>query len=330
MPITHNFTASPPNQPGFFSPATAAANFCEIDYAITPYLAEFINSLTNLTYIYYALTTLPLSSSPFNPLTYPLTNTSLLLVGLGSFAFHATLKHIAQICDELAMYAIVSSLNYAVYSHRMFTSQISRFILGSVLLFSTGVVGYVNLISPTGARDDIHNAIFVVLLTTFWPRVLWLINHAGPSSPTPPATNPKQSSPRQKATRHHQLSRFRFSAFSFLAGFAIWLIDGLYCYQLRAIREKIGLPFAWLLEFHGVWHVLTAVGAGGFVRLVGELTTTAEGRGEGVMGAELGGELRKAGGGPGRGRGRGNGSVEKRKFELEKDKDSGMRIGGWE
>lgn len=39
----------------FWGAPTANSNFCEEDYLVTRYIAEFINSLSNLAYIFYAI-----------------------------------------------------------------------------------------------------------------------------------------------------------------------------------------------------------------------------------------------------------------------------------
>ncbi|ERT01001.1 hypothetical protein HMPREF1624_02237 [Sporothrix schenckii ATCC 58251] len=46
-----------------------------------------------------------------------------------------------------------------------------------------------------------------------------------------------------------------------LVGYGLWNIDREFCAQLRSVRAKMGLPWAWLLELHGWWHVLTAISA---------------------------------------------------------------------
>lgn len=48
----HNlrFDGDPHAHSGFWGPPTSACNFCEEDYAVTRYVAEFINTLTNLAY----------------------------------------------------------------------------------------------------------------------------------------------------------------------------------------------------------------------------------------------------------------------------------------
>ena len=274
----HNFTATPPNNIGYFSPQTAAVNFCEIDYTTTTYIAEFINTLTNVTYVYLAAATATASTTRWNIASWPWINIALLLVGIGSAAFHATLQHSAQMADELSMYMLMTTLNYRIYTYRWFTSLEAKRTVKAGLAAATAYVGYFNITATNGANDTLHLTLFVSLITTFWPRVMWLIYHdeprlqkeRGPSSP--PSGTERQSAGRRDGIRGIHLSKFRLGAFCFLSGFGAWLIDGLYCHQLRDIRARIGLPLAWLLELHGVWHVLTAVGAGIFVQLVADLT----------------------------------------------------------
>ncbi|UZP39573.1 hypothetical protein NXS19_007389 [Fusarium pseudograminearum] len=61
------------------------------------------------------------------------------------------------------------------------------------------------------------------------------------------------------------------ATFTCLFGYLIWNIDLEFCHQLRAYRQKIGLPWAFLLEFHGWWHILTAVGASQFMNVLREV-----------------------------------------------------------
>jgi dihydroceramidase len=58
----------------------------------------------------------------------------------------------------------------------------------------------------------------------------------------------------------------------FLAvGYTLWQIDLEKCIELRQLKQALGLPWAWVFELHGWWHVLTALGASQYVRLIREL-----------------------------------------------------------
>ena len=39
----------------------------------------------------------------------------------------------------------------------------------------------------------------------------------------------------------------------FLGGFCLWTLDNEYCSTFRRWRKEIGMPWGFLLEFHGWW-----------------------------------------------------------------------------
>lgn len=86
-------------------------SFCEEDYAFTPYVAEFINTISNLAYCYCAYLYTKDGS-------WDLQAAALTLVGIGSFAFHATLMHEAQYADDLSMLILAASFQIPVSIRR--------------------------------------------------------------------------------------------------------------------------------------------------------------------------------------------------------------------
>jgi dihydroceramidase len=269
MGITHNFTGDPLSASGYWAPQTSAANFCEMDYNVSYYIAEFINTLSNLAYIWQAIITLPSSQRgggrEFALWKWPVSNLALVLVGLGSGAFHLTLLHEAQIVDESGMYAIVGALDYSLWTYG--ASQYETLSLGLLLSGAVfGVIGWNFTQGDGGADTAVHLVLFIALLTALWPRALYMIK--------------KQSRERREASglkgkdevAGKLMREFKLGVVYFFSGFGLWLIDGGFCHGLRGIRAMISMPLAWLLEFHGWWHLLTAMGAGQFVWVARELT----------------------------------------------------------
>ncbi|KAM0563074.1 hypothetical protein ACHAPJ_001920 [Fusarium lateritium] len=62
---------------------------------------------------------------------------------------------------------------------------------------------------------------------------------------------------------------------SFGLGYIVWLIDEFACRYLTSARHVVGLPVAFLLELHGWWHILTAIGGYTAVAVI-DLVTTQE------------------------------------------------------
>ena len=270
--MDHNFTGDPLAMSGYWSPQTSAANFCEIDYEVSHYIAEFINTFSNLAFVWQAVVTLPPhlrgNGREFKVWNWPVEALSLLLVGLGSAAFHMTLLHETQIVDESGMYAITGALDYTLWSYGL--SDIGKTALGTLIGgLVSGVVGWNFMGTHDGKADNaIHLALFVGLLTALWPRALYLIK--------------KQSSIRKQAgdfkgrdeVAGKLMREFRLGVLYFFVGFGLWLFEGQFCYGLRNIRGFTGMPLGWVLELHGWWHILTAMGAGRFVWTARELTAS--------------------------------------------------------
>ena len=101
---------------GYWGPPTSSINWCERDYTHTPYIAEFYNTLSNLPII--VLSAWAYVRSTRGPTTQPIQVQHcylyLLVVFVGSFAFHATLTYAGQIADEFPMIAGVCAYHVAL------------------------------------------------------------------------------------------------------------------------------------------------------------------------------------------------------------------------
>jgi dihydroceramidase len=64
----------------------------------------------------------------------------------------------------------------------------------------------------------------------------------------------------------------------FVTGFAIWNVDNAICGKLTQWKRVIGMPWSFLLELHGWWHVFTGAGAYIFIALVEYLTSEDAGK----------------------------------------------------
>jgi dihydroceramidase len=176
-------------------------------------------------------------------------STSLFVLGVCSFLFHATLHQSMQFADELAM-------------------------LGLAWAMLLGIIS----IGPPSPRDGIIKAALAVFFPAFSAFYVWsgqIIYHAtafmfivilitlrgyyllyGPLAEMPEA--------KFKEWRVHGTKALAVLVF----GYALWHLDLECCAGLRALRKSVGLPWAWLLEMHGWWHILTAISADIFIRNV--------------------------------------------------------------
>jgi dihydroceramidase len=180
---------------------------------------------------------------------------SLVLVGVCSFIFHASLRQTMQFGDDLSMLFLAGSLIQRLYCAGQQASTrrlITVTVYATVCLMSAYYVQSGNLV--------IHTSMFAVMLTFVWPRTLYLISRRQAQSP--------QENAQEKARLRWNFKK----AVAYLAlGFLVWNIDLEACQLLRNLRNAIGMPWAWALELHGWWHFFTALGAAVYMDLIREL-----------------------------------------------------------
>lgn len=177
---------------------------------------------------------------------------SLLILGLGSFAFHATLRQTMQFADELSMLGLGWSMLIAVFTVRKPTLQDKLIKAACAVFFPAFAVFYVQ-----SGEIVYHATAFFIILTLIVARCQYLFYFH------------KSSFPAQKMCSW--AVRGQWAIITLLVGYALWHMDLELCAQFRAIRAHVGYPWAFLLEPHGWWHILTAVSASVFMDIMREM-----------------------------------------------------------
>ncbi|KAF9418286.1 Alkaline ceramidase 3 [Podila epigama] len=118
--------------PGYWGPPTSSIDWCEDNYVVSRYIAEFFNSFSSLAMILlgeaacYSIGRLQTLLEQYDP-THPnrtslfrfrLAFRTITVVGIGSFLFHATLLHHMQMLDELPMLYSVLVLFFCLVESR--------------------------------------------------------------------------------------------------------------------------------------------------------------------------------------------------------------------
>jgi len=100
FPKSHNEN----QREGYWGAKTATMNWCEDDYEVTPYIAEFFNAMSSLLIVCNGLFGIMAHrGAVFWETRWLFAFGILFVVGFGSFAFHATLWKSMQALDELPM-----------------------------------------------------------------------------------------------------------------------------------------------------------------------------------------------------------------------------------
>jgi dihydroceramidase len=182
---------------------------------------------------------------------------SLVILGICSFLFHASLRQTMEFADELSMFVLLWSMLHTTLCIRQTAARrhlISVCLAVAMLSFSAFYIW--------SAKIIYHVVSFFVGLFGVACRTEYLFFWAA-----------DPSFPRDMAQVWNK--RALEAALISVVGYGLWTIDLEYCDVLRASRD-VGLPWAWLLEFHGWWHVLTAVGADRFMTVAREVRAQTE------------------------------------------------------
>ncbi|ORY43846.1 alkaline phytoceramidase [Rhizoclosmatium globosum] len=264
----------PAGREGFWGPTTSTLDWCEENYVISNYVAEFWNSSSNLIFIGLALFGIKtLNDIHATETRHYLSFWSLIVVAIGSMLFHGTMWYNAQMMDELPMIYNGCIMLYSGLqlfpSSSSATSSKKRVILSLLFTsYSAAVTGiYLSYKDPhfLAASHGILTGSLALLLpfqiANFSKRYVEL-----------------------SATRANGLWRlYTYTIGSYLVGFGVWSIDNNFCNVLREIRANLGTPLGFLFEFHVWWHLFAAMGGYGCITCLVYLRMLALGRKDVVL-----------------------------------------------
>lgn len=236
---------------------TSSANFCEQDYTVTPYVAEFVNTVSNVAYI-----TLAIYGYRRRPQSSILPWIALSLVGVLSGLYHASMLMHWQWGDMLSMHIGAGVVLQRIYTRNLDATATTRF---NVALVS--FIGVIVLLRQLTGSDLFHDMAFGVVVMASSVTTRRAIK-----------ADPVEGF-RVKARRQ----AYTGTALGATA-YALWLVDVFLCDRLRGMREVVGLPWAWILELHGWWHVLTALAVYYYIDLVEDIRERGDTAAAGVGG----------------------------------------------
>jgi len=90
-------------QIGFWGPVTSTIDWCETNYTITTYIAEFWNTISNISFILFGIFGVLNAYLQRFELRFAVTFLGVVAIGVGSAMFHGTLQYHFQQCDETPM-----------------------------------------------------------------------------------------------------------------------------------------------------------------------------------------------------------------------------------
>ena len=269
-----------------YSKAKSSVDWCEMNYQFTPYVAELINTITSLCFIIMGILGyfyhVPLWKRIPRIHQYShlhVDNTfswiGIMIIGIGSAAFHMTLLRIAQALDELPMIWLMLIMLYHSFliRYRYFLENINLLRLFLLILFIT----LTSIYSLFPSFYGIFLFIFISLLclTLYFTysalkNVSWYNNsrelmnsdykNYNNNNKTKPAINlllfPSSLSSSSSSSSSNS---------SLVIAPAVQLISKSLLYFIIAILfwiiDTVGCGYFWPNWFygHGIWHILVSI-----------------------------------------------------------------------
>ncbi|KAF8307453.1 alkaline phytoceramidase [Clavulina sp. PMI_390] len=230
---------------GWLGDHTASIDWCEDNYVITDYIAEFWNTLSNIPFVFLGVygAYRALSNDLPHKSRFALMHAFIAVIGIGSSIFHLTLKWYAQVVlDELPMiFSASTSLYVLLVSRNPNATSFER--LRIKLLIS--IIPILVSVTYVGYGDPLfHQICFGGLLIS--TTLLVQSDYKAP-----------QLSPQMA----HEAKLLNMGgAAIFLAGFAIWNLDNIFCESLTGWRGVVGEYVGVISQGHAWWHLLTGLG----------------------------------------------------------------------
>ncbi|KAM4701416.1 alkaline ceramidase 3 [Discoglossus pictus] len=223
------------DRPGHWGAPTSTLDWCEENYAVSVYIAEFWNTVSNLIMIlppiYGAIQTVKDGLET----RYVVAYLGLTAVGLGSWCFHMTLQYEMQLLDELPMIYSCCVFVYCLYECFKHRKSYNYLLLTLLFLFSLIVTTvYLRLKEPV-----FHQVMYGILVSFLVLRSIYIVTWVYP-----------------------WLRGLAYTSLGvFLMGFILWNVDNIFCDTWRGVRQKMPPVVGAVTQFHAWWHILTGLGS---------------------------------------------------------------------
>ncbi|KAG0211747.1 Alkaline ceramidase 3 [Mortierella sp. GBA30] len=227
---------------GYWSPNTASVDWCENNYVVTYYIAEFWNTISSLFII--ALGELGLYLCPTKEKRFKVAFRTISIVGIGSTLFHGTLRHKMQLLDELPMIYAATALVFICVETKH-GPQGKWFPIGLATWLALTTV----FVSITGGRVQ-----FYTFQASFGILQFIILYYA--------STLHRQQKAlifaRAKNGRNDSTWLIQRSLGVYFFAVTIWLIDLHLCEFVNGVGPNSVLR--WNPQFHAWWHVFSIAG----------------------------------------------------------------------
>jgi dihydroceramidase len=211
---------------GFWGTKTATVNWCEADYVVTHYIAEFANTISSLAIIGNGVYGIYRHWGTVEP-KFIAAYASFIVIGAGSAGFHGTLWRSLQLMDELPMVWANSIFLYILLTMDDKKAQARGLERCAIVVVTVLASLAIMHFDEAAAGQDLF-------LVTYGTGVVYLVARS------------RTLNFEYNSRRVHILLETMLLFYA--GGFALWLVDRNFC---RLVRS---------LHLHAFWHLGAGVG----------------------------------------------------------------------
>lgn len=239
MPLPLAFPYPDAPQAGYWEDATSTIDWCEENYVVSYYVAEAMNTISNSVFILLAIFAIVSAIRNKHEVRFAIIGLGFMLVGVGSWLFHMTLKYEFQLMDELPMIYATCVPVWSIFSEGKNTR--TSWLIGATIFFGSYILTavYLHYKDPT-----IHQVAYAIMNVVIVYKSFLLT----------------ETRVADAIARKRLYSTMTYGAVIFLSGFFVWNLDVQLCGTWIDLRRYLGMPYGFLLELHGWWHILTGTG----------------------------------------------------------------------
>lgn len=216
---------------GYWGRVTSTVDWCEANYANTPFIAEFYNTISSSTIVLQGLAGLYYHCKFGTSIRVAFF--CVFIVGLGSMSFHGTLKHESQLLDELPMIYANLTLTYCLLEDQRERKYSHLFPIGLAMFGFFFSVLLITLASTSPFwTSELFRWTFALHEIVIFLRIGYIYAHA-----------------ESKAVK----KLFTIGLSSYAVGFGLWFLDLNYCSTFESLPVN---P-----QLHAMWHLLAGTGS---------------------------------------------------------------------
>jgi len=228
---------------GFWGAPTSSVDWCEANYRYSPYVCELFNTLSSFALVLAGFIGAWLHRRSLER-RFLLAFAALFVVGIGSIAFHATLRFELQMLDELPMLWLALIMIYTLLENRP-TRRFGYWF--PVLLVAHGTLVSLLTACTRGRMQFLTFQLGFESAEFYGLYRVWRIYR------------------RSRNPSVHRL--FGWGMASYILALVLWGVDTRFCSLVSVTLPSWGL---FNPQLHAVWHVLVSLGFYALVLLIAQ------------------------------------------------------------